>query len=397
VAEPLQMLSDVRIVAFTTFLIGPAATQYLADMGADVVKVEEPHKGPFERHWAGAETFINDVSVFFLMCNRNVRSVGLDLKHPQGRTVALDLCRDADVVVTNFRPDVMERLGLGYEALSELKPDLIYASASGYGHDSPYRDLPGQDLLVQATTGLPSVTGGPNAPVVAGCSVVDQHASTLLALGILGALHHRDVSGEGQRLEVTMVQAALDLQSEGYAYHLNGGKLERPKAGLATTYHEAPYGLYEVRDGHVALSLSPIALISEALGGPAELEPFLDPALVHSRREDIYAALSPLVASCTRAELVERLRAHRVWCAPVNSYDDVLVDPIVTHLDPVQEIEHPQAGSVRVIGHPINFGAGKASVRIPPPALGEHTDEVLTRIGYEEAQLAELRAEGVFG
>ncbi len=390
----LGLLADVRIVAFTTFLVGPAATQYLADMGADVVKVEEPHHGPHERHWSGAGTFLNDVSVFFLMSNRNVRSVGLDLKHPRGRQAALDLCRDADVVVTNFRPGVMERLGLGYEVLREQKPDLIWASASGYGSDGPYSGLPGQDLLVQAMAGLPSVSGragGP--PVAAGAAIVDQHSATLLAMGILAALHHRDVTGEGQQLEVTMVQAALDLQAEALSYHLNGPGLRRSSVGLATSYHEGPYGFYEVQDGYVALSMSPVALISRALGEPAELADLLDPADAFSRRDEIYEAIEPLLVRYTRESAIDLLRSHGVWCAPVNSWDEMPDDPIVAHLQPIQEMEHPEAGTVRVVAHPINFSSGRAGVRRTPPALGEHTQEALAEVGYDESTLAELREE----
>ncbi|MDW5597421.1 CaiB/BaiF CoA-transferase family protein [Conexibacter stalactiti] len=391
----LGLLADVRIVAFTTFLIGPAATQYLADMGADVVKVEEPHHGPHERHWSGAGTFLNDVSVFFLMSNRNVRSVGLDLKHPDGRQAAIDLCRTADVVVTNFRPGVMERLGLGWEDLRAVKPDLIWACASGYGSDSPYRDLPGQDLLVQSISGLPSVSGragGP--PVAAGAAIVDQHSATLLALGILGAIHHRDVTGEGQRVEVTMVQAALDLQAEALSYHLNGEGLRRPSSGLATSYHEGPYGFYEVADGHVALSMSPVRLISEALGEPVSLRQLLDPADAFARREEIYDALAPLLRPHSRADLVELLRARGVWCAQLNSWDEMPRDPVVAHLDPIKVIDDPQAGEVRVVGHPISFSSGEPSLR-RAPALGEHTEEVLAAAGYDENALARLRDERV--
>jgi crotonobetainyl-CoA:carnitine CoA-transferase CaiB-like acyl-CoA transferase len=395
VERRLELLADVRVVAFTTFLIGPAATQYLADMGADVIKVEEPHRGPHERHWSGASTFLNDVSVFFLMSNRNVRSVGLDLKHPQGRQAALDLCADADVVVTNFRPGVMERLGLGWDDLREIKPDLIWACASGYGSDSPFRDLPGQDLLVQSISGLPSVSGRADGPpVAAGAAIVDQHSATLLALGVLGALHHRDVTGEGQRVEVTMVQAALDLQAEALSYHLNGGGLRRPATGLATSYHEGPYGFYAVEDGHVALSMSPIRLISEALGEPPSLQPFLDPADAFARREQIYDALAPLLRPYTRAGLVELLRSHGVWCAPVNSWDEMPDDPVVAHLDPIKVMDDPRAGEVRVVGHPLSFSSGEAAVR-GAPALGEHTEQVLAAAGYDAQALARLREERV--
>lgn len=393
--DGLKLLEGVRVVAFTTFLVGPAAVQYLADMGADVVKIEECTRGPHERRWSGAQTFLNDESLLFLMAHRNVRSVGLNLKEEAGRKVAEALCCEADIVVSNFRPGVMERLGLGYETLRRDNPGLIYATASGYGSKSPYRHLPGQDLLIQAISGFPAVTGrGDGPPIAAGAVVADQHAATLLALGILAALHGRHRTGKGQEVEVTMLEASLDLQSEGYACHLNGADLTRPRTGLATTYHEAPYGFYEVQDGHVALSISPMAQISDALGNPSELELYLDPEIAFTRREEIYVALSPLLRPFTRDALIERLRGHGVWCAPVYDYAEALADPALEALEPITEFEHPHAGTVRVTGHPIRYGSGRATVRRVPPALGEHTDEVLQSLGYSAEDVNELRMEG---
>jgi crotonobetainyl-CoA:carnitine CoA-transferase CaiB-like acyl-CoA transferase len=395
VQKPLELLSGIRIVAFTQFLLGPAAAQYLADMGADVIKVEEPTAGPHERRWAGAESFVNGVSSFFMLAHRNVRSIGIDLKSEDGREIARRLCLDADVVLVNFRPGVMERLGLEYEELSRENPGLIYACASGYGSDSPHRSLPGQDLLLQATSGLAGVTGpstGP--PVAAGAAVVDQHAASLLAMGILGALHARGKSGQGQRLEVTMVEAALDLQSEPLVYHMNGATVQRPSVPLASSFHEAPYGFYPVQDGHVVLSLSPMKLISEVLGDPEALQPFLSPSAAFEHREEIYEALSPLLTAFTKSELLERFRERGIWCAPVNSYDEALADEAVAYLEPVQELDHPTAGNVKVLRHPIRFGSGQAGVRRMPPELGEHTDEVLQEVGYQKDEISMLRESG---
>lgn len=390
--DGLRLLEGVRVVAFTQFLLGPAAAQYLADMGAHVVKVEEPRGGPHERRWAGADSFVNGVSTFFLLAHRNVQSLTLDLKSTEGRDIARRLCGEADVVVANLRPGVMERLGLGYEVLSADHPALIYASGSGYGSDSPFKDLPGQDLLLQATTGLAAVTGpagGP--PIAAGAAVVDQHAAALLAMGILGALHHRTRTGQGQQVEVTMVQAGLDIQIEPVTYHLNGAAVARPKSSLASSFHEAPYGFYAVQDGHVALSLSPLKLISLALGEPTALQAYLDPAVAWSQRDEIYAALSPLLASYTKADLLALFRGHGIWCAPVNDYDEAIRDPLVAHLDPVQEIDHPVAGKVHLLRHPIRYSSGTVEMRHLPPRLGEHTDEVLGDLGFAPQQIEHLR------
>jgi crotonobetainyl-CoA:carnitine CoA-transferase CaiB-like acyl-CoA transferase len=392
----VEILKDVKIVAFTQFLLGPASVQYLADLGADVVKVEPPGRGAYERSWSGGGTFVNGVSAFFLLANRNLRSATFDLKHPEGRDAALRLAASADVVVDNFRPGVLERLGLGYEQLKQKRPDLIYACGSGYGSDSPYRDLPGQDLLLQAMSGLAAATGRDGEPPTpAGAAVVDQHAATLLAMGILAALHHRQRTGEGQRVEVTMVQAALDLQLEPLAYHLNKGMVRRPSAPLGSSFHEAPYGIYPTSDGYLAISLSPVATLAEALGNPEELQPYLDRELALSHREEIYRALSPLLRNTPTSELIELLRSHGVWCAPVNDYDAVLADPVITHLDPFLHLDHPQAGPVTLLKHPVRYSAGEPSVRRLPPSIGEHTEDVLHELGYPEDKIAELRAAGI--
>jgi len=212
-------------------------------------------------------------------------------------------------------------------------------------------------------------------------------------MGILAALVNRSRTGEGQRVELVMVQAALDLQAEPVVYHLNGAKLQRPKTPVADTFHAVPYGFYATADGHMAISLTPVKALSEVLGNPAELAPFENPDIAYSRRDEIRAALDPFFRKRPTAEWVDLLRAHDIWCAPVNNMTETFEDVAVKHIAPVLEFEHPRAGRVRVLKHPVRYSSGEATLRRPPPDLGEHTDEVLGELGYDHGQIEAMRGD----
>ena len=388
-------LEGVRVLSFAQLAQGPAAVQLLADLGADVIQVEPPEKGAWERSWAGPGAFPGGESLFFLAFHRNQRSITLNLKHPKGRQVILRLVERSDVVVENFRPGVMERLGLGYEALRQRNPRLVYSSSTGFGPYGPYRDRPGQDLILQAESGLASITGRRHdPPTPAGVPIVDYHAAVLIAFGILCALYYRERTGQGQKVETSLLEAALHLQSEPLAFWLNGRWLgERSEEGLASTYHGAPYGIYRTKDGHMALSLVPLDRLASLLGLP-ELARF-SPEDVFKKQDLVKRTVQRALLARTTREWMDLFLAQDVWCGAVNTYEQVEGHPQVQALGLLQSFPHPRAGPLRGVRHPLRFERTPPRFTRPPPLLGEHTEEVLREVGYSGAEIRKLREEGV--
>lgn len=389
------MLSGIKVVSFTHFLQGPSASQLLADLGADVVKVE-PRGGAFERSWTGPDRFIEGYSPFFALGNRNVRSIVADLKNPEAVAVVRQLVLQADVLVESFRPGTLDKLGLGYAQLAEENPRLVFASLSGYGSDGPYRDRPGQDVLVQALSGLAMATGrGGTDPTPVGACVVDQHAAVLGAFGILAALHGRERTGRGGLVESNLLNAALDLQIEPLAYALNGFPSSRSTSGVSSPFYNAPYGVFATSDGYLCISLTSLEALERVFSDAWFAT--IDPGSRYAERDNINARIAEHMRARTGAEWSEHFATHKMWFAPVNDYEQVISDPQVLHNDSFDAFDHETAGTIRTLKHPIMYDGERPGIRTAPPELGQHTREVLASLGVDEADADALFAAGAVG
>ncbi len=390
-------LSGVTIVDFTRVLSGPYCTMLLADMGARVIKIEQPGRGDDTRAWG--PPFVNGESAYFLSINRNKESLTLDLKQPASRHVLDRLLPQADVVVENFRPGTMERLGLAYGDLQDRFPRLVYCSISGFGQSGPRRSEPGYDAVMQGEAGLMSITGAADGPPFRlGVAIADIVSGMFAAQGIAMALLARVRTGRGQRVDVGMLDATAALLTYQAGIYFATGKTPGRMGNRHPTI--VPYETFPARDGDFVVAVGNdeqwrrfcAALGARELAGDARFA-------TNSARVAHYDALRPLLVerlqSRTRNEWVADLKAAGVPCGSVREVAEVLQDAHLSAREMIETVQHAAAGSVRVLGVPIKLSDTPGSVRIAPPALGQHTNQVLAAdCGLSEAEIEALRAAG---
>lgn len=391
----MGVLSGYKVLDCSIAMAGPFAAQRLGDLGADVVKVE-PVTGEWQRHVSAGGAQGNRINVSFLSLNRNKRSLAVDLKSPQGKALLMDLVKTSDVFLQNYRPGVAKRLGVDYETLSQINPKLVYVSMSGYGEDGPYVDRPGQDLILQGISGAMLSAGREGEPpTAAGQYLVDAIAAYNAFEGVLAALLHRERTGEGQLVQVNMLDAIATIQMQELSVFTVGGKPQKRSAEPhAHVYIRAPYGAFATSDGYIIVAFPPLKKLGEVIGE----ESFLamdDEADSWSRRDEIFAKTRERLKMKTSAEWLALMRAADIWCGPVYGYEDLINDPQVKHNGTFIEYDHPTEGRIKAPGFPIRFSKTPSRVERGAPLTGQHTREVLTEAGYDADRIESLRNAGV--
>ncbi len=384
-------LSRFRVIDLSRVRAGPTSVRQLGDWGADVIKVELPARVQEDDGYTGARHAAD-----FQNLHRNKRSLTLDLKAPEGKEILFKLVATADVVVENFRPDVKHRLGIDYEAMSAINPRIVYGSISGFGQDGPYAARPGVDQIAQGMSGFMSVTGHPGqGPVRAGAAIADVSSGLYLALGILTALLEREVSGRGQWVSTSLLEAQIGLLDFQAAAWLFDGKV--PKQAGNNHPKTIPTGLFDTKDGHINIgsgNQKRWRALTKAMGAPqlAEKPGFDSPEARRANRDAVNAALGEIFVTKTSAEWVEILNAVGIPCGPVYTIDQAFADPQVRHIGIATSIDHPKLGRREIVGQPIHMSRTPWEVRSVTPEVGEHTGTILTELGYDEAAIESLRA-----
>jgi len=400
----MQALEGVRVVDLTRALAGPYGTMMLGDLGADVIKVEQPGRGDESRGWG--PPFVGEPygpypgeSAYFIAANRNKRSVTVNLKSPPGQEVVCRLAAVSDALVENFRTGVLDEMGLGYEDLHRLNPRLVYCSISGYGRTGPYAERPGYDFIIQAEGGLMGITGPEEGPPYrVGVPIVDVTAGMFAATSILAALRARDLTGEGQLVDVSLLDTQVALLANVASNYLVGGA---PPRRLGNAHPNiAPYETFRARDRWFALAAAnerQWATLCQAIGRPDLQEDarFATNGARVANRPALLEALHETFATRDAGAWLAALQEAGLPCGPINTVPDAFAHPQATARDLVLETEHPTAGTVRLTGFPYKLSHTPASVLRPPPLLGQHTEEVLAGLlGYTATEVADLREQG---
>jgi len=376
----MKPLEDYLIIDFSQFLSGPSASLKLADMGARVIKIEKPGTGDICRQLYTSNVIMNGESSVFHAINRNKESFAADMKNEADKAKLWELIKKADVVMHNFRPGVMERLGFDYKSVKATNPSVIYGEISGYGETGPWRDKPGQDLLLQSLTGLTWLSGNAGGPVPMGLSIVDMLAGNQLAQGILACLVKKSISGEGALVQVSMLESAIDFQFEAITTYYYDGKLpERSAKNNAHAYLGAPYGIYQTNDGYMALAMGSIPQLGKLLGCN-ELLAYTEVAQAFELRDEIKTILAAHLLTNTTQHWLDILLKADIWCAEVLSWDKLMHEEGFKVLDMLQDVKMSDGYEYRTTRSPITIDGELFKSAKGSPKLGEDNEQITTQL-----------------
>ena len=386
------MLEGMKVLSFVHGLYGCGASQILADLGADVVRVEWDTEN---RGRPGSDYRKNGEGIFFLLTGRNQKSFAADLSRPGGRAAVVRLLEEYDTVIENCPPGFLAGLGLGYETLRTRFPRLVWCSCTAYGNGGPRAGEVDDELLMQAASGLAWLNGpGSKPPVPAGAALIEQHAASLLALGLVAAARDRDRTGRGHLVETNLLLASLDMQIETVGYYSNGGRfIPRVDTGLSTRIHQSPYGVYHTADGYITVSLTHHDRLSQIFT-PGVMDRFTERDAMENREEFDKVVCEELKKRTTAEWIALFDTLKDMWYSPVNEYEQMLRDEQVIYNRPFLQMQVPEAGKVQVLGHPNRYDGENLPLRSTPPAFGEDTGTLLRRCGYTEEEIEALDRTG---